>query len=291
MKTTIPKALPVPVQHAGQDLVLRWGRVTSAARMTPNLLVCGAQRCGTTSMYRALSQHPAILKPVLHKGVHYFDTGYGNGRSWYQAHFPLRRTADRRRAATGMEPATFESSPYYLFHPLAAERIARDLPGVRVITLLRDPAERAYSAHAHESARGYETEPFERALELEDERLAGEEERILADPTYNSFSHQHHGYLHRGHYIGQLERMAAAVGRDRFCVVDAEDFFTDPEKVWREVVRFLDLPGEPLPVFDRHNARPRAPMADSLYRRLLAEFEADDELLAKWWGRLPSWRR
>ena len=69
---------------------------------------------------------------------------------------------------------TFESSPYYLFHPLSAERIARDLPGVKVLVLVRDPVERAYSAHAHELARGYETEQFERALELEEERLRGE---------------------------------------------------------------------------------------------------------------------
>ena len=45
---------------------------------------------------------------------------------------------------------TFESSPYYMFHPLAAQRISRDLPGVKLLVLIRDPVERAYSAHAHE---------------------------------------------------------------------------------------------------------------------------------------------
>ena len=54
-----------------------------------------------------------------------------------------------------------------MFHPLAAERIARDLPEVKLVVALRDPVERAYSAHAHEFARGYETEPFERAIEME----------------------------------------------------------------------------------------------------------------------------
>src|SRR4051794_26509489 len=168
MPATTLKSLPAPVQRAGQDVALRWGRLSAAARMSPTLLICGAQRCGTTSMYRSLSQHPAILKPILHKGVHYFDTGYLNGRAWYRAHFPLRTTARRVRARTGLEATTFESSPYYLFHPLAARRMARDLPGVRIITLLRDPAERAYSAYVHEFARGYETEPFERALEMEE---------------------------------------------------------------------------------------------------------------------------
>ena len=99
-----------------------------------------------------------------------------------------------------------------MFHPLAGERIRRDLPGVKLLVLVRDPVERAYSAHAHELARGYETEPFERALELEDQRLAGEAERIVAQPGYLSHSHQHHAYLARGRYADQLERLDKLLG-------------------------------------------------------------------------------
>ncbi len=186
---------------------------------------------------------------------------------------------------------TFESSPYYLFHPLAQQRIANDLPGVRIIVLLRDPVERAYSAHAHEIARGFETEPFERALDLESERIDGEAARFAADPNHRSHEHQHQAYLSRGRYVSQLERMAAAVGRDRLHVVDSDDFFADPETSWRDVVDFLGLPATPLPVFDRHNARPRSPMPDSLRATLRDKFQADDEALAVWWGRTPSWRR
>jgi hypothetical protein len=285
------KDLPIPLQHAGQTAVLRFGQMTAAFRMSPGFLICGAQRCGTTSMYRTLSQHPAILKAVLHKGVHYFDTGYLHGRGWYQAHFPLEAAARRVQRRTGIRPRTFESSPYYLFHPLAAQRIAADLPGVRIIVLLRDPVERAYSAHAHELARGYETEPFERALELEDERIAGEEQRIISDPTYNSPRHQHQGYLHRGRYLAQLQRMESAVGRDRLCVVDAEDFFTDPEPAWRGVMHFLNLSDSVIPIFDRHNARPRSPMSEALRKSLGEQFVTDDQALAAWWGHMPSWRR
>ena len=84
-----------------------------------------------------------------------------------------------------------------MFHPLAAERIARDLPGVKLLVLLRDPVERAYSAHAHEVSVGYETEPFQRALEIEAARLDGEAEKIMADPAYVSRSHQHQRALRR----------------------------------------------------------------------------------------------
>ena len=79
--------------------------------MLPGFLIVGAQRCGTTSMYRTLSQHPAVLKAVLHKGVHYFDTGYDHGLAWYQGHFPLRARAAAARRVTGDEPADVRVQP------------------------------------------------------------------------------------------------------------------------------------------------------------------------------------
>ena len=80
------------------------GALTSGSRVLPSFLIVGAQRCGTTSLYRALSQHPLALKPVLRKGVHYFDTAYDRGPSWYRAHFPLGGRPPRRHAGTVAGP-------------------------------------------------------------------------------------------------------------------------------------------------------------------------------------------
>jgi hypothetical protein len=281
--------VPAPARRAAQVTAATAGRLTWRARMQPSFLIAGAQRCGTTSLYRALSQHPAVVKAVLHKGVHYFDVGYHHGPGWYLGHFPLQATG---RRAAGDAAMTFESSPYYLFHPLAAGRIARDLPGVRVIVLIRDPVERAYSAHAHELDRGYETGTFEQALALEAGRLAGQEARLTADPGYASHSHQHHAYRGRGRYAEQLERLAAAVGRDRIHVVDSADFFHRPEPAYDAVLGFLGLPHRGYPVFERHNARPRtAAMPGSLWAELDDYFRPHDERLAAWLGAAPSWRR
>ena len=288
--TVQPQSAPTAARRAAHSVSVSAGRLTRRARMLPGFLIVGAQRSGTTSMYRTLAQHPAILKAVLHKGVHYFDTGYDHGLGWYQGHFPLRARAALARRATGDVPLTFESSPYYMFHPLAAERISRDLPGVKLLVLVRDPVERAYSAHAHELARGYETEPFERALELEDQRLAGEAERIVSEPGYLSHSHQHHAYLTRGLYAGQLDRLGQAVGRDRVHVVDSGRFFTDPEPVYDGVLDFLGLRQHGYPVFERHNARPRSPMPETLRATLNDHFAAPDERLTGWLGHPPSWR-
>ena len=107
-------------------------------------------------------------------------------------------------------PITGESSPYYLFHPLAAERIARDLPDVRLVVLLRDPVERAYSAYTHERARGFETETFARALELEPERLAGAGGRpARRTRTRSATTTSTTRTSPAGSYVEQLERVAA----------------------------------------------------------------------------------
>ncbi len=178
-----------------------------------------------------------------------------------------------------------------MFHPLAGQRISADLPGVRLIVLLRDPVERAYSGHSHELARGYETLTFPEAVEAEPERLAGQRERMLAERGYESPDWQHHAYVTRGQYIDQLEALEALVGRDRMHVVDSGDFFAEPEPVFRAVCAFLGLPAAEGISFEQHNARRRSPMPDSLRAELDAHFLPYDERLARWWGTTPSWRR
>jgi hypothetical protein len=245
-------------------------------------------------MYRALAAHPVVLKAVLHKGVHYFDTSYDRGLAWYKAHFPLVRSADRVGERYGVPAQTFESSPYYMYHPQAAARIALDLPGARLLVLVRDPVERAYSQHHHEVARGFETErDFGAALALEPARLHRQEERLAADPSYYSFAHQHHAYRARGEYARYLGVMAQHVGRERIHVVESERFFTEPEEVYDEVCSFLGLPTYlERPPFERHNARPRqADMDPGLRRELTDYYQSHDEALSRWLGRTPLWRR
>ena len=272
-----------------RSVVHRLGQATQGARALPSFVIAGAQRSGTSSLYRALVEHPSVRPAVLHKGVHYFDLQYDRGLEWYRSHFPLRSTLERVRRRTGTQGLTFESSPYYLFHPLAGQRLAADLPGIKVITLVRDPVERAFSAHAHELARGYETEPFERALDLEAERTAGERQRMIDDPTYNSFALQHLSYVARSRYVDQLEALASHVGRERLLVVDSHRLFEDAAPAMKEVFDFLELP-QPLGVtFEQHNARPRAPMPAGIRERLEVELGPSDERLVAWLGWTPRW--
>lgn len=256
------------------------GRLTPTFRTLPSFLVVGAQRAATTSMHKLLSAHPAIAAPLFLKGTSYFDVNYRRGPSWYRGHFPVRNGK-----------VTFESSGYYMFHPLAPARIGRDLPDVRLVALVRDPVERAYSAFRHELARGFETETdFARALELEDERLLGEEQRIRANPRYRSHSHRHHAYARRSLYAPQLRRLREVVG-DRLLTVDADAFFAEPEKEFVRLQEWLGLPVWTPDEYPRLNARPGSPLDAALRSRLMDGFAAADHELVEFLGGVPSWRR
>jgi hypothetical protein len=294
--SAVKRHVPTPVKRLVHLGSRGFGQLTANRRLLPSFLICGGQRCGTTSMYRALAAHPAIVKAVLHKGVHYFDLGYARGLRWYRGHFPTLRHAARLERRYDVRVQTFESSPYYMYHPYAMARIAADLPGVRLVVLVRDPVERAYSHHAHEVARGYESEvDFARALSREPGRLRGVSEQMIADELHYSFAHQHHAYRARGEYVRYLHRMAEEIGRDRIHVVDSGAFFRDPQPVYEQVLDFLRLPsqgelGVPYPAFEQHNARPRSPLRDEVRAELTAHYAPFDADLARWLGRPLSWR-
>lgn len=294
--TSMRKAAPRVVRRAGRRAHDVVGAATAPLRPQPGFIMIGAQRCGTTSLFRVLAAHPQVIRPTFGvKGINYFDLNYHRGWRWYRGHFPVAaatgRAATGRAAACG-PPAAFEASGYYLYHPLAAERIAHDLPDVKLVVMLRDPVERAFSAHKHELARGYEREAsFERALELEDSRLEGEADRMREDPRYQSFSHRHHSYRHRGHYAEQLERFFGFFPPSQVHVVESESFFASPAPEYRRLLEFLGLaPFEPAS-FDRHNARPGTGLAESTRRWLGEYYLPHDERLAALLGRKPRWAR
>ncbi len=279
---------PAPVLRLLRALVRLFGTATARWRMDPSFVIVGAQRAGTTSLFRALSGHPSVVRPTQAKGIGYFDLNYARGRRWYRGHFPLRVVA--RFAAQGT-PFAFESSGYYLFHPAVPGRIAADLPGVKVVVMVREPVERAYSAHRHELARGFETEPFEQAVELEPSRTEGEAARLVADPSYESFEHRHHSYLARSRYSEQIQRYVDVLGADRVYVVDADRFFGEPEVELARLLAWLGLPQWRPETFEQWNARPKSgSLAPELMEKLRDHFAPYDEELARLMGRTPSWR-
>ncbi|WP_256759521.1 sulfotransferase domain-containing protein [Cohnella sp. WQ 127256] len=198
----------------------------------PDFVIIGAQKAGTTSLYHYLNQHPVIAGAVV-KEVHYFDLNYDKPREWYLQFFPS--LLEKKRRLTG------EASPYYLFHPLAARRLRETLPDAKIIVILRNPIDRAYS-HYHHSVRNLgETLTFEQAIACEEVRLMGMLEKFREDPYYFNESHQHHSYLSRGIYVDQLEEWHRYCPSEKILILSFEDFFGGLPDSMRKVTDFLGV--------------------------------------------------
>jgi hypothetical protein len=255
--------VPAGCRAAAREAFRSFGIVTSRWRPLPDFMIIGAHRAGTTSLHAALSRHPGIAPkfPRLQeiKGVRFFDEHFHRGSDWYRSHFATvaeRKWLERRHGAPVL---TGEASPYYLFHPLAAERAAALVPDARLIVLLRNPIDRAYSHWRRERRDGREPlETFEAALAAESDRLAGEAERIASDDRYYSYAHENYSYIAQGLYLEGLERWLARFPRERVCIQTTERFLADPQAVYRTIVRFLGLAPFPLDQPPLANTTPAA---------------------------------
>jgi hypothetical protein len=267
-----------------KSTIRAYGTATSQARPVPDFLIIGAKRGGTTSMFNALLEHPQVPplfpRPQKIKGVHYFDTRYHRGMAWYRSHFPTAASRRRWERASGARTVVGEASPYYLFHPLAAERAARDLPEARIIVLLRNPVDRAFSHYRERVRHGVETLPFEAALDREPDRLRGEEERLARGDRGAGFAHEHLSYVAQGRYARSLDRWLAGYPRERVLVLRSEDFYGDPLAAYRRVEGFLGLEPFRPPRLARYNYHAGPGMDPATRARLLDLFAPENERLS-----------
>jgi hypothetical protein len=278
--TLIP-TLPQPARAVLRNAVWTYGRATSAARPLPDFLILGAQKAGTTALYAYLRRHPSIAGPSW-KEVSFFDRHWPRGVAWYRGNFPnLART---RGKLVG------EASPSYLFHPLGPERVREVVPEARLVALVRNPVDRALSHYHHEVALGREPLPFEEALEAEEERLRGEVERLVSEPSYFSKEWWSHTYKARGRYAEQLERWLAVFPREQLLVVPSDDLSDDPAGTHARVLEFLGAPPHRLDAYPRVYERQYEAMDPATRERLAAEFEEPNRRLYKLLGRDLGWR-
>lgn len=270
-----------PVKAPLRGLRSAYRTLTAPLRALPSLLIIGAQRSGSTSLFNYLVRHPNVLPP-LGKEVHYFDLHYARGVMWYRGRFPF---AYRLRG--GM---TLDASPYYLMHPLAPERAARLLPEVKLIAVLRNPIDRAFSHYQHEVRDGRETLPFEEAIDQEGRRVDGEEDRLRNEPGYYSYAHHRYSYVRRGLYLEQLRRWTASYPRERLLVIQSEALFRDPAAIVARVQAFLGLSShreESYRPFYQGNYDRQMP--GELRRRLAALYEPHNLELYRWLGEEFDW--
>ena len=287
---TVRTAVPHPVKTAGRVVSVRVGSATAGRRQLPSFILVGAQRAGTTSLFRALMSHPLIHAANYHKGVNYFDVNYGRDFSWYQGHFPTGSSL--RRRARGYRRRAGDVRGQRLLHvpPLRAraDRPAppgrphrRDAPRSRRARLLR------LEARAGPGLRDRAVRERTRARGRAAGRPGGADARRRRLPELTA--------------TGTTPTCAAASTPSSCsaCTSTSRPSTSTWSRASRSspgprplYARLLDQLGLPLVLpdrFDRWNGRPSSPMATATRRRLLEHFESHDRSLAELLGREPAW--
>lgn len=190
-----------------------------------NFIIAGAQKAGTTALYEYLAEDPAIGLSKI-KEVHFFDD---DTRDWA---FPDYEPYHAQFAPDG-PGIRGEATPIYLYWPESLERIARYNKAMRLIFLLRDPVERAWSHWKMEFARGVETRPFSWAIREGRQRL------FRSEPWG---AHREFSYVERGFYGEQIARALTLFPREQILLLRSEDLKHQPDELLNLVNGFLEIP-------------------------------------------------
>ncbi|HET9519375.1 MAG TPA: sulfotransferase [Actinoplanes sp.] len=283
LRDRLKTMVPTGVQDNVKRGLVRYGELTSGDRPLPDFLIIGTKRGGTTSLWNYLLDHPLVprLFPAWNtKSAHYFDEHYNRGEAFYRSHFPTARQRRALERRNGGPTRVGEAAPLYMFRPGIAERVAKDLPAVKLIVLLRDPVERAFSHWKERTTEGAETLSFADALAAEDDRTAGEYEKLAADPYYVSNAYDWYTYRARGRYLEHLHPWLDRFDAGQLLVLASESLYREPEATYGKVLDFLGLPQHRLPQFDVFNHRRSAALDPAVRAELAAYYAPHNAALA-----------
>lgn len=222
------RTLSYKLKNASDHLL---GRVMK--HMQPSFLIIGVQKGGTSALYGYLVQHPLIV-PSKIKEIQFFNNknNYVKGNKWYEAHFPLK-------IKVKPNSITFEATPDYIFASRSPERIFQYNPKIKLLIILRDPVERAYSQW--NMFRSYinskEFYPLAEKNSFEDV-VASELQTIKNSSELRGKMN----YIRRGIYIEQIERYIQFFPRNQIYILENEAFRKNTIFYLNEILDFLEMP-------------------------------------------------
>ena len=242
---------------------------SASKRKNPDFIVIGVHKGGTTSIYDYLNQHPDIIMS-RRKEINYFSKYYFMGIKYYKSFFPRKNVKE----------ITGEVSPYYLFHPHSAKRLKSVFPNIKIIVLLRDPVERAYS-HFNMLKNMDPVETFDEVVKLEEKRTKEEGEKVLLQKNHHSVPYQTFSYMKKGLYHKQLSRWAEYLDLNEMLILKSEDFFNNTKKELKKAYEYLNIREVYPKDLSAKNARKYFKINSDVYQKYYPYFEKDQEALKK----------
>ncbi|MCX6307178.1 MAG: sulfotransferase domain-containing protein [Bacteroidetes bacterium] len=256
-------------------------RPHTGTQVKPGFIIIGAQKCGTSTMFRNLGKHPGIQLPGR-KELHFFDENYSRGLDWY-LHF-FNKKEGPGAVCSG------EASPYYFFHPLAPSRIFETFPQIRLILLLRNPVNRAYSQYYHMKRKGRVSLSFEHCITLEERILEGRKEAFYRHEDHSDLMYRRFSFLSRSRYAEQLSEWMKYFPLSQILIIRSEDYFLHTEQNVSEVFHFLGLPAFTVNLSKKHESPGYPPVNAETRARLVTYFEPFNQQLYGMIGRDFGWK-
>lgn len=265
-----------------------FSRLTPFMRCMPDFFIGGAQKGGTTSLYYSIIQHPQII-PSKNKEIFYYGTtpNYEKGIMYYRHFFASTIYKKYREFKTGKHALCLDASTNTLDSAEAPKRILKDNPNAKVVFILRNPSERAYSHYKMAVKRGWDFADFEKALELEEQRIADGKTHPLSHPKHN-YAYQRLGYKSRSIYVKHLKNWFADFPNKNLMVISSEAFFKTPDELFQSVCSFLEIDDAPVK-FEKLNEGNSEKMKPETRQQLDAFFKPYNEALFQLLNKQFDW--
>lgn len=239
----------------------------------PDYLIIGETKCGTTSLYNYLIQHPNILdtfgngdavdESYATKEIRFFDRYFNRGIEWYKGCFP--ETSDN--CITG------EATPMYMYRTLCLQRIHQYLPKTKFIIILRNPVDRLYSHFSH----------------MVKWNPAWQNKYKDFSDFINSTREEDYYMIDKGLYAYTIERWYELFKRDRFCIIITEELQKYPQNTYNTVLNFLGMENYTLSEFKTFRENKYNTMDNSLRDYLVQFYRPYNERLSRLLNRDLNW--
>ena len=243
----------------------------------PNFLVIGAGKSGTSSLYRYLIEHPNILS-ATEKELHFFNRDFELGFDWYQCQFP--HIPQNSGLMTG------EATPWYYCTFQVARKVKSLLPNVKLIIVLRNPVDRAFSYYKMAYSMGIETRSFSEAIAREFNELKDRADFYQPTPDYWKKSKP---YILFGLYFYFLEAWLNEFPREQLLIIKSEDLKNRTEETVNRIFEFLGLEPYPLKDSTQYNTGAYEPMSDETRAKLVEFFQPHNRKLEDLLGMRFNW--
>jgi hypothetical protein len=207
--------------------------VTGPLRVLPDFLVIGVKRCGTTSLFHNLPKHPSILNSH-HDGIGFFNDNYQLGVNWYRSFFPTIFSKNKIIKKYG-DCKTFDVTTRYIEDRSTAKKIKEIIPNAKIIVMLRNPVDRAYSQFNVSVKEKVETRSFHDAINEEIENIKKENMKNF-EISKNEFD-----YIKKGMYASQLKPWFDIISKDNIGIFSTEEFKKNNQNIYNMIFKFLGI--------------------------------------------------